>query len=95
MRWPGKLGRVMDAVQALRDDRDRLAVELEVERQQHHDDVFTLITGADLKAIQFGNVERVWPEQLDQFRELAREGGHQVIVVSGAGKCHGVYWIWP
>lgn len=86
MRWPWKLGRAMDAVQALRD-------ELERERQQHLDDVFTLTAGAGLKTIQFGNVERLWPELLDQFRELAREGGHQVLIVCGAGKCHGVYWI--
>lgn len=97
VRWPPVFTpwRVTAAVQALRDDRDRLAAELDEERQQHLDDVFTLIAGADLKAVQFGNVAHVWPEQLDQFRELAREGGHQVLVVSGAGKCHGVYWVWP
>jgi hypothetical protein len=89
MRWPWHLRREhYETVRAL-------TAELERERQQHHDDVFTLITGTGVKAIQFGNVARVWPEQLDQFRELAREGAHQVFVVSGAGKCHGVYWVWP
>lgn len=94
MRWPGKLGRVMDAVQALRDDRDRLAAELERERTQHLDDVLLLIQGAALQAITFGNcAERVWPEQLDAFLSMARERGAQVIVVSGSGRVHGVHWV--
>jgi Trm5-related predicted tRNA methylase len=92
VRWPGKLGRAMDAVQALRDDRDRLAAELERERQQHFADVFLLVEATGLKSMQFGNVARLWPEQLEEFRELARRDGHQLIIVTGAAKCHGVYW---
>lgn len=58
MRWPWKLGRAMDAVQALRDELDR-------ERDQHFKDVLDLLALTGTKAIQFGNVHKVWPELLD------------------------------
>lgn len=98
MRWPLVFTpwRVTAAVQALRDNRDCLAAELDRERQRHLDDVLTLCLGSGLKAMQFGNVAAPpRAELLAHFREVALAGGNQVFVVTGAGRIHGVHWVYP
>lgn len=84
MRWPVVFTpwRVTAAVRRLRDDRDRLAAELEHERQQHLTNLLHLLDITSTSALQVGNLgERVWPEQLVTLEAMARNAGHPVLIL--------------
>ena len=85
MRWPCQRAAT---AQSLRD-------ELDAERERHLKDVLDLLDLTGTPALQFGNVHKVWPELLDDMLELARqsETKPRVIVVTGAGRVHGVYGV--
>lgn len=76
---------------ALIEDNRSLSDLLAMEREQHLAHLLDVIEMGGVSALQIGNVERVWPEALAQWRELARENGSTILIVCGAGQVHGVY----
>lgn len=77
---------------ALTEDVHSLEALLEVEREQHLKHVLDAIEILGGRAVHFGNVgPRVYPEQLEQFRDLAAKQGARILIVSGSGHVHGVY----
>lgn len=73
-----------------------LSEQLERERAEHLDHLLLVCELAGARPMQFGNLpERVYPEQLEQFRSLAAQRGCTVIILTGSGRILGVYGVTP
>lgn len=68
---------------------------LEQERAQHLQHLLDVLDLTGTPALHIGNVPRVWPEALEAWRDLARDKGARLLIVSGADQVHGVYSVSP